>query len=141
MQIRSKSVDERLNLIHNNEKVQVYIFDIQHRNELVEDKVQLTNDTYIVLETPKIKDLLKLTKFDKDSFIKASISKVVVKNEIYNLNKYVSKDIENLIENMPMSVLSFLDKFFIKQPELYIMLDTKDGVKEVSGLLSFFTCR
>lgn len=141
LQIRSKSVDERLNLIHNNEKIQVYIFDIKHRNELTEQKVQLTNDTYIVVETPKIKDLIKLQQLDKESFIKAAITKVVVKNEIYHLNKYVSKDIETLIDNMPMSVIPALDGFFKQQPELYIMLETKDGAKEVSGLLSFFTSR
>lgn len=141
LQIRSKSVDERLNLIYNQEKVQVYIFDILHRNTIAEDKIKLTDDTYIVVETPTIKDLLKLSSFEKDSFVKACIKKVIVRNEIYYLNKFVTKDIENLIDNLPMNVLPKIEEFFAKQPELYVMLNTKDGEKEVSGLLTFFTYR
>jgi hypothetical protein len=141
LQIRSKSVDERLNLIYNQEKVQVYIFDILHRNAISEDKIKLTDDTHIVVQTPTIKDLLKLSSFDKDVFIKACIKKVIVKNEIYYLNKFVTKDIENLIDNLPMNVLPKIEEFFAKQPELYVMLNTKDGEKEVSGLLTFFTYR
>lgn len=141
LQIRSKSVDERLNLIYNDEKIQVYIFDILHRNTISEDKLKLTDDTYLIVETPTIKDLLKLNNFDKECFLRACIKKVIVKNEIYYLNKFITKDIENLIDNLPMTVLPKIEEFFAKQPELYIMLNTKDGEKEVNGLLTFFTYR
>jgi hypothetical protein len=40
-----------------------------------------------------------------------------------------------------MTVLPKLDEFLLKQPELFVTLQTQEGDKEVSGFLSFFTCR
>lgn len=141
LQVRSKSVDERLNLLYNQEKVQVYIFDIKHRNSPITQTVEISKDTHIVLETPTAKDLLKLESFDKDHLIKACIKKIIVKNEIYYLNKFITKELHSLIDNLPLNVLPKIEEFLKVQPELYVMLETKDGQKEVSGFLNFFTYR
>lgn len=141
LQIRSKSVDERLNLIYNKEKVQVYIFDIKHRNSVSSKTIQITEDTHVVLETPTAKDLIKLDSFEKENLIKACIKRIIVKNEIYHVNKFVTKELQSLIENMPLSILPKIEEFWSEQPELYVLIPTKDGDKEVSGFLNFFTYR
>lgn len=141
LQIRSKSVDERLNLIYNQEKIQVYIFDIKHRNNNTSKTIKVNDDTHIVLETPKAKDLLKLDSFEKDNLVKSCIKKIIVKNEIYHLNKFITKDLQILIDNLPLSILPELEDFWKTQPELYVTIATKDGDKEVSGFLNFFTYR
>jgi hypothetical protein len=141
LQIRSKSVDERLNLIYNKEKIQVFISDIQTRNNIISEIIQLTDDVNITVETPTIQDLLKLNTLEKDELIKASIKKISVGGEIYYVNKFVTENLQKLIDNLPMTVLPKLDEFILKQPELFVTLQTQEGDKEVSGFLSFFTCR
>jgi hypothetical protein len=141
LQIRSKSVDERLNLVYNEEKIQVYIFDIQTRNEIATKSIQIANDVHVEMETPTIKDLLKLKSLDKEDIIKACIKKVIVRGEIFHVNKFVTEEIQKLIDNLPMNVMPKFDEFLKLQPELFVELQTKEGNKEVSGFLSFFTYR
>jgi len=141
LQIRSKSVDEVLNLIYNNEKIQVFISDIKVKNEIVNEKIELGSNIVLYLKTPTVKDLLKLNSLEKEELIKACIEKVTSKNEVYSLNKFVTKEIQDLIDNLPMSVIPKFEKFLKSQPELYINLKSNNDEKEVSGLLNFFIFR
>ena len=141
LQIRSKSVDEQLNLIVNQEKIQVFIPSILHRNAIFEDTIYIGKDLHIHVETPSIKTLLKLNSLEKEELIKSLITKIVVKGEIFYVNKFVTEEIKNLIDNLPMNVLPKLESYLYKQPELFVSLQTKDGEKEVSGILTFFTFR
>lgn len=140
LQIRSKSVDEMLNLIYNNEKIQINIDQIKVRNEINSEQISIGN-MILVLETPTIKDVSKIDTFDKEQYRKVFIKKIIINNEIYKLNKFVTEELKEFIENLPLSVLPKIDNFIKKQPELYLMLETKEGEKEVSGLLSFFIFR
>ena len=140
LQIRSKSVDEILNLIYNNEKIQVNIAEIKPRNEVTEEHINLSG-MILVLQTPTVKDLLRVPSFDKEEVAKACIQKIIVGNEIYKVNKFVTEEIKQLIENLPLSIVGKLDSFLKRQPELYLNLSVLEGTKEVSGLLNFFTYR
>jgi len=140
LQIRSKSVDEILNLIYNNEKIQVNIAEIKPRNQVTEEHINLSG-MILVLQTPTIKDLLRLPSFDKEEVAKACIQKIIVGNEIYKVNKFVTEEIKQLIDNLPLSIVGKLDSFLKKQPELYLNMSVMEGTKEVSGLLNFFTYR
>lgn len=141
LQIRAKSVDEILNLIYNNEKFQVNISEIKPRNTVSEETISLNGAINITLQTPMIKDLLKLESLDKEEIGKACIEKIVVGNEIYKVNKYVSDEIKQLLENLPLSILSKIESFLKKQPELFLQIKSNNGETEVSGLLNFFTYR
>lgn len=141
LQIRSKSVDEVLNLIHGNEKIQVNISEVGSRNKISTETISLSSSLSLVLETPTIKDLLKIDSFSKESYRKSFITKIIVNNEIYKCNKFLTEELKNIIDNLPLSVVPKLDEFVKKQPELYLKIQVLDGEKEVSGLLSFFTFR
>lgn len=141
LQIRSKSVDELLNLIYNKERIQVYIPDIKGRNQIKDQVIQLNNNTYLTLETPTIKDLLKLESLEKEDLIKACIKKVTVNGEIFHTNKFVTEEITNLLQNLPLNILPKFDEFIKNQPELFVMMKTQEGEKEVSGFLNFFSYR
>jgi hypothetical protein len=141
LQVRSKSVDEILNLIYNGKKVQVNINEIKARNEFCEEEIKVGNDITLVLTTPKLKSILRLNSLDKEELIKSCIQKVIVKNEIYKVNKFVTEEIKQVIENLPLSVLPKIEAFLKKQPELYLSLQLEEDQKEVSGILNFFTYR
>lgn len=141
LQIRSKSVDEKLNLIFNNEKISVFIPDISYRNEIKTDNIHLSSEITLVVETPTIKDLLKLETLESIDLMKAIIKKVTTNGEIFYVNKFVTEEIKMLLDNLPMNVIPKLEVFLKTQPELYVILKTQSGDKEVSGFLSFFTFR
>lgn len=141
LQIRSKSVDEQLNLIYNNEKISVFIPNIQYKNKIETDIIEITKDFTVVLETPQIKDLLKLNTLESIELGKAAITKITYKGEIFYVNKFVSEEIKNILDNLPLNVISKLEAFLEKQPSLYVILETKSGPKEVTGFLNFFTYR
>jgi hypothetical protein len=141
LQIRSKSVDEVLNLIRDNEKIQVNIGDIKPRNNFKSQIIDLGHGIILYLNTPTIKQLLKLPTLDKEDISKACIEKITVQNEVYHTNKFMTEEIKNIIDNLPMSVIPKFDKFLKEQPELYITLPFQSGEKEVTGLLNFFIFR
>jgi hypothetical protein len=141
LQIRSKSVDEVLNLMYKEEKIQVNISEIKGRNSFIEEQISIGSDVTLVLSTPSVKKLLQIDSLNKDDLYKACIEKIIVRGEIYNLNKFVTNEIKELINNLPLNTISKLELFWKKQPELYLSLPSKDGEKEVSGLLNFFTYR
>jgi hypothetical protein len=141
LQIRSKSVDEMLNLIHNNEKIQINIDEIKFRNSLSKEQILLGNNINLVLETPTVRDLLKIDSFNKEEYRKSFIKQIVINNEIYKVNKFVPEELKNILDNLPLSIVPKLDSFTKKQPELYLKMQLQDGESEVSGLLSFFIFR
>ena len=141
LQIRAKSVDEVLNLIKDNEKIQLNISDIKSRNDFKVEKISIGSNITLYLETPTIKSLLKMNSLDKEDLFKACISKIIIQNQIYNLNKYIPEDVKDILDNLPLSVMPSIDKFIKEQPELYASLPLSSGDKEVTGILNFFIYR
>lgn len=141
LQIRSKSVDEVLNLIYKEEKFQVNISDIKTRNTICEESISIGNDIVLVLTTPTLQKLNALSSLSKEELYKACIEKIILKNEIYKPNKFLTEEIQTLIDNLPLNTITKLEEFFKKQPELYLIFKKNEDQKEVSGLLNFFTFR
>lgn len=141
LQVRSKSVDEVLNLIYNNKKIQVPIAEIKCRNSFEEKRIEIGNSIVLHLKTPSISEFLKLTSLDKEELFKCYIDKITVKNEIYKLNKFVPEEIKSILDNLPLSIIPKIDEFVKNQPELYLSLNLENETKEVTGLLNFFTYR
>jgi hypothetical protein len=141
LQIRAKSVDEYLNLIYNQEKIQVFIYDIQTKNNIIQDTLKFNEHITLMLNTPILKDLLKLPSLDKENLIKSCINKVIVNGEIFYVERFIDDEIKNLLDNLPLNIIPKFEQFLSKMPELYINLKTSEGEREVSGILSFFTYR
>ena len=127
LQIRSKSVEENLNLIYNNENIKINILDVKHKNSVQSKTFDVSENIKITLETPTVKSLLGLESFDKENLIKASISKIVIKNEIYDTNKFVPEEIKEILNNLPIKFVSNFDTFSKTDPELYVELKTETG--------------
>lgn len=139
LQIRSKSVDELLNLIVNEQKVKVNISDIKFRNNIQEETINVSNQISIEIKTPTVKQILNLNSFEKEDFIKAYIKNIIIKNEIYQVNKFVPQELKTVLDNLPISFLTKVDSFIENEPELYAKINLADEESEVSGMLNFFT--
>jgi hypothetical protein len=141
LQIRSKSVDEMLNLVYNKNKIQVNINDIQTKNYLQEENIDIGNNIKLSLKTPIIKDLIKLKSFEKEDLIKASVKSITVKNELYDCGKFVPEELKEILNNLPMNVSLKLDNFLKNEPQLFLHLNIENETKEVTGILNFFSYR
>lgn len=135
--IRSKSVEENMNLILKGTPIKVNIFDIKHKNDVTKADIKISSGLSLKIETPKIKDLLKLNQFSKKEFLLASIKQVIANQEIYNVDTFLPEKVEEFLQNLPLSVLNELEK--INHPELFISIKNGDDESEVSGILTFFT--
>jgi hypothetical protein len=142
LQIRSKSVDECISIIFENNKYDLNISEIICVNLLNKKIITINNDISIELESPIFSDLLKLDSFETNDFYKVCIKKIIIKKEIYDFNTYVPDDIKEIINNLPLSVLKEFDEFLSNQPKLTTTINLVDGsTKEVNGLLDFFIFR
>jgi hypothetical protein len=138
LQIRSKSIEEKLNLIVDGEKVQLDISDISSKNKMFSEVIFISDTMNIELKTPSIKDLLNMKDFTTEDLIKTCIKKIILKNEIYFTNKFVPDQLKQILDNLPLSCMSKIEAFLKKQPELYANININGETKEVSGMLNFF---
>lgn len=139
LQMRGKSVGEEITIKLQNGPYTFNIADIKTRNNFVDEQIIIKDGVYAKIKTPSIKDLLNGSMNEEIDVIKKYIKSVVVNNEIYDLNKFLSDEVKNLIENLPYSFIKKMEDIIKKQPELYISVPDESGEREVSGTLSFFT--
>ena len=143
LQIRSKSIDEIINVVYENNKYSLNIGEVSCINNKFNNKIIfLNNNISVELETPTIKTLLSLSSFEKSDLHKAIIKKIIIKNEVYDARVFVPEEIREFIENMPLNSMTSFDEFLNEQPKLFYKIKLNDGTeKEVSGLLDFFILR
>jgi len=86
---------------------------------------------------------LKLENFDNTNYIKSCIDKIIVKNEIYDKNKFIPEEIKQILENLPIKSMNSMEDFILNEPKLFVKFkdEDTDELKEVSGILNFFTFR
>ena len=137
LMIRSKSIEEKINLLVNGNPVQVNIFDIKTKNEIVSKEITIAPEFSVFIETPTIKDLLQLRELNKKEILLTSIKRITAKKEIYDVQKYVNQEVKDFLDNLPLWVLGEIEK--TSYPELYVNVKDKEKESEVSGILTFFT--
>ena len=142
LHIRSKSIDEIISILYENNKYKLNISDIICENNLNTKILKIGSNITIELASPTIKDLLELNSFEKNDFYKACIKKIIVKNEMYEFKKFVPDEIKKILDDLPIYVLNEFDEFISTQPKLIGKIKLSDeSEKEVTGLLDFFIFR
>lgn len=141
LQMRAKSIEEELNLLINGTPVKVNIADIEHKNNFLSTEIEIFAGCFVKLRTPKIKDLLLIDLEDENAITNKSIKSISLNYEIYEIDKFLSDEAKQIMENLPLNILSKIKKELNNQPELFIKVPSNDGVCEVAGPLTFFTLR
>jgi hypothetical protein len=141
LQIRSKSVDEVLNLLVNGKPQKININNIEFKNSIQTLNIKLNDSMILTLQTPTIKDIVSSKSFDQEDYIKACLEKLCVENEIYEFNKFVPEEFKKLIDNLPLSVIKQINSFASSDPILFVTIKNESNESEVSGPLTFFTWR
>lgn len=138
LKIRSKSVDEFINVTANGIKTQINIDEIKFKNSLQKKTISIGNNVSITLTTPTIKKLISLSSFDDESYAKACIESIIINGQVYHTDKFVPKEFMEMVENLPLSASKQINEFVLNEPKLYFTINTDKEESEVSGLLSFF---
>lgn len=142
LSIRAKSIDEVISIIYQNQKYELNIAEIKCVNSLSTKIVNLSSDMKLELGSPLLSDLLMLQNLEEEDIKKSCIKKIIIKNEIYDLKKFLPEQLKNLINDLPLNIVKILDEFVNSQPRLTASIKTEDGSeKEVGGLLDFFIFR
>ena len=138
LQIRSKSVDELLNVLVNGSKYQIQINNIITKNILQNKTIVIGSSIVLNLESPVLADLLKQDIFDDQTYAKACIKSINISGQVFYLDKFLTKECQEIIDNMPISTIKDLNKFVETEPRLYFAIKDETNESEVNGFLSFF---
>lgn len=142
LQIRSKSIDEIITVLFENKRYELNIDSIKTINSLSKSVIELNESVKIELESPTLSDFLSMSSLEPDDLKKAHINRIIVKNEIFEVKKFCPDELKTLLENLPLNVLTKIEKFIQSQPRLYSTINLEDGSeKEVGGTLDFFIFR
>lgn len=138
LQIRSKSVDELLNVLVNGSKYQIQINNIVTNNDIQIKTILIGSSIVLNLESPTLSDLLKQDIFDDTTYAKACIKSININGQVFYLNKFLNKECQEIIDNLPIPTIKELNKFVESEPRLYFAIKDEINESEVNGFLSFF---
>jgi hypothetical protein len=138
LQIRSKSVDELINVIVNEEKHQIGICNIESKNSIQSLNIPVGESITISLGTPSFGDLLKQDSFSDEVYSKSCIKNIIISGQVFYLDKFVNDKCKEIIENLPMSTMKKINEFVKNEPKLWFKIQKENSESEVSGFLSFF---
>jgi len=138
LQIRSKSVDELLNVLVSGSKYQIQINNIVTNNDIQIKTILIGSSIVLNLESPTLSDLLKQDIFDDTTYAKACIKSININGQVFYLNKFLNKECQEIIDNLPIPTIKELNKFVESEPRLYFAIKDEINESEVNGFLSFF---
>jgi len=138
LQMRTKSMDEYINVNVADKKVKIKIDDLKIFNKLQDHHVNVGNNIILNLKTPRLKQLLALDQFSEETYAKACIESLSIHGQLYYVEKFVPKEFEQIIDNLPLSVSKEINEFVKNEPSLKFEIKTEESESEVTGFLSFF---
>jgi hypothetical protein len=138
LQIRSKSVDELINVIVNQEKTQIGISNIENKNAIQSLNIAVGESITITLATPSLSDLLKQDSFSDEVYSKSCIKSIIISGQVFYLDKFVNEKCKEIIDNLPLFTMKQINEFVKNEPRLWFKVEKENSGSEVSGFLSFF---
>jgi len=138
LQIRSKSVDELINVIVNQEKTQIGISNIENKNAIQSLNIPVGESITITLATPSLSDLLKQDSFSDEIYSKSCIKSIIISGQVFYLDKFVNEKCKEIIDNLPLFTMKQINEFVKNEPRLWFKVEKENSGSEVSGFLSFF---
>lgn len=149
--LRSKSVGEMVKISFTcpttQENIQSRI-DLSQLNIVKgtkEKEIKLDDTTKIIVKEPKISRIIQLSgDFDTKHFLKASIAKVYMDENVMNADDISEEDMSSLLSNLTISEYEKIKSFVNDLPKItaFVKYQTNDQVErtmKLEGILNFFT--
>jgi copper chaperone CopZ len=149
--LRSKSVGEMVKISFTcpttQENIQSRI-DLSQLNIVKgtkEKEIKLDDTTKIIVKEPKISRIIQLSgDFDTKHFLKASIAKVYMDENVMNADDISEEDMTSLLSNLTISEYEKIKSFVNDLPKItaFVKYQTNDQIErtmKLEGILNFFT--
>jgi len=149
--LRSKSVGEMVKISFTcpttQENIQSRI-DLSQLNIVKgtkEKEIKLDDTTKIIVKEPKISRIIQLSgDFDTKHFLKASIAKVYMDENVMNADDISEEDMTSLLSNLTISEYEKIKSFVNDLPKItaFVKYQTNDEIErtmKLEGILNFFT--
>jgi TusA-related sulfurtransferase len=110
-----------------------------------EKELKLDDTTKIIVKEPKISRIIQLSgDFDTKHFLKASIAKVYMDENVMNADDISEEDMSSLLSNLTISEYEKIKSFVNDLPKItaFVKYQTNDQVErtmKLEGILNFFT--
>lgn len=158
LKLRSKSVNNIVKLSYrDNEDNQIYNFELDldtieiELPENVESNIKISDSLTMAMKYPSASITDKITQFDSEVelmtfFIINCIDSIITPEEIFDANDYSDKELEEFIDQLPVSSFEKIREFFEAMPKLYHKIEYKnsegnDRSIELNSLKDFFMWR
>lgn len=154
--LRSKSVGEVINFTITDPeteekiKLELNLNDVNINTEGHENKIQVSDDIYIIMRYPRIDQLLLLNKMNEENKSKIlfdmminCIDMVVEGEEVYKTNEFTQDEIEEFVNSLSTKSIQDIKHFFDTMPTLKFekKYKTKEGKEKtfvIKGTETFF---
>lgn len=158
LKLRAKSVNNVVKLSYrDNEDNKVYNFELDldtievEMPEGVDSTIQLNDSISMVMKYPSASITDKIKQFDNEVelmtfFIINCIDTIMTQDEIFASSDYTDKELEEFLDQLPISAFEKIRAFFEKMPKLYHKIEYTNELGnnrsiELNNLKDFFMWR
>lgn len=140
--IRSKSVDEKIELIVGNEqttKVVMNIEDITLRTGESKKTIFFNQNTSVELQAPLVEDYFEMSELNDDLLASSVIKALVIDKKRYDLTLVKPKEVEKILNELSITNYQAINEFVKQIPILTYTISADPEPIVVEGFLRFFT--
>jgi hypothetical protein len=158
LKLRAKSVNNIVKLSYrDNEDGKIYNFELDldtieiNIPENVNSQISVSDNISMIMKYPSASITDKLQQFDNEVdlmtfFIINCIDTILTEDEIFPASDYSTQDLEEFLDQLPVSSFEKIREFFEKMPKLYHKIDYtnsegNDRSIELNNLKDFFMWR
>jgi hypothetical protein len=158
LKLRAKSVNNIVKLSYrDNEDGKIYNFELDldtieiNIPENVNSQISVSDNISMIMKYPSASITDKLQQFDNEVdlmtfFIINCIDTILTEEEIFPASDYSTQDLEEFLDQLPVSSFEKIREFFEKMPKLYHKIDYtnsegNDRSIELNNLKDFFMWR
>lgn len=142
LQIRSKSVEETINLVLEEDvplRFKLNIDEIQYEEGEPIKNIHISPNVTIELAYPVVKDYFELSTLNVELLFPKLLKVITIDKHRYDLSLLQTKELKKLADEIYLKHLSVFREFMNKSPKLTYQISHKDQEIRIEGFLRFFT--
>jgi len=139
LHIRSKSVEEKINLVlENNASFSLNIEDINFISGVTQKTIFVSNNISLEVKQPVIMDYISLNSLNEDDLFCKVVKAITIDRHRYDLSLLKTKEVQTILDEVYLKNSDDLKKFLKSGPKLSYTLEAGEDKITIEGFLRFF---
>jgi hypothetical protein len=141
LQIRGKSVEEKIDLIiEDNKKISfaLKIDDIKFEPGIVSKNLVVVDNIILELKQPTVMDYISVDSLDENLLFTRIVKTITIDKHRYDLSILKTQDIQKILDEVYLKHSNPLKEFLKSGPKLTYAVVTEDKTITIEGFLRFF---